>query len=67
MLNKDNIAQNELIQNLINNALSKNKDITPQNTEKIKSIINSLTNEDINKITQMLSSGDLSNFIKNNR
>ena len=44
--------------------LGKNLDISNENKEKIASLINSLTDEDIKRITELAKSGQLNNLIK---
>ncbi len=61
--NKD-FASKDVLQNLIGGFLGKNLDISNENKEKIASLINSLTDEDIKRITELAKSGQLNNLIK---
>lgn len=65
--NKD-FSSKDAIQNLIGGFLGKNLNISSENKEKIANLINSLTEDDIKKITELAKSGQLqnlgSNFIK---
>lgn len=64
MNNSNNKLPNDGLQKLINGFLGKNLEISPDNAERIKSLVNSLSQDDIQKITQMVNSGNIQNVLE---
>ena len=62
--NKD-FGSKDVIQNLLGGFLGKNFDISKENKEKIAGLINSLTEEDIKKISEMAKNGQLQTLANN--
>lgn len=62
--NKD-FGSKDVIQNLLGGFLGKNFDISKENKEKITGLINSLTEEDIKKISEMAKNGQLQTLANN--